>query len=165
MGSGIKKAVETIDRLPPLAIINGKPGYYVKYRIVSEDRGQASHWSPTYAVTADYEFRKPENAGVEFFTSNTDNSKIVTLSWPTVDVFINGNFIRKAIGYDVWLKWGGGDWLYAERVFTPSITVLRPTPAPSPSTLSIEVYVRSLSPSRNNNSQSLLLYSRNDMAV
>lgn len=165
--SDLQKASLTLEQLPPLTIINGKTGYYVKYRIISEDRNKVSHWSPTYAITAPYEFRRPTGIpldGIKYFETNTGGSnKVVTLAWDPVDVYNGANFIRKAIAYDVWHKWDGGDWTYEARVSNPSLTVVVPTP--NPGTLSVEIYARSLDISRDAAHQILLLYKRDNMAV
>lgn len=50
--SGIQKAEIVKSELPDLDVLpDNTAGYYVRYRIVSEDRNLISHWSPVYAVT------------------------------------------------------------------------------------------------------------------
>lgn len=167
---GLQKATLPLEQLPPLTCIDANTlGYYVKYRVVSEDRNRTSHWSPVYLLTPPYEFRRQNGVpldGIKYFETNTGgNNKVVTFSWDTVDVYNKSNFVRKAIAYDIWLKWGNGEWAFTERVSSTSLTVARPTPAPSPATLSIEIYGRSVDISRDANHQQLLLYKRDNIAV
>jgi hypothetical protein len=50
--SGIQKAEVVKAELPDLDVLpDNTAGYFVRYRIVSEDRNSYSHWSPIYAVT------------------------------------------------------------------------------------------------------------------
>lgn len=166
--SGLQKSVLKLESLPPLKVIDANTvGYYVRYRFISEDRNRLSHWSPTYLLTPPYEFRRPTGVpldGIKYFETNTGGSnKVVTLAWDPIDVYNNDNFIRKAIAYDVWHKWDGGDWTYEARVTNPSMTISVPTP--NPGTLSVEIYARSIDILRDANHQQLLLYKRDNMAV
>lgn len=168
--SGLQKATIVLEQLPPLKCIDATTlGYYVKYRVVSEDRNRTSHWSPVYLLTPPYEFRRPNGLtldAIKYFITNTGgNDKVVTFSWDAVNVYNKSNFIRKAIAYDIWIKWGNGEWQYQERIPSTSLTVSRPTPTPSPATLSIEIYGRSVDVSRDANHQQLLLYKRDNIAV
>lgn len=50
--SGIQKAEIVQADLPPqVTLPDNTSGYFVRYRIVSEDRNLSSHWSPIYIVT------------------------------------------------------------------------------------------------------------------
>jgi hypothetical protein len=166
--SGLQQARLKLELLPPLKVIDADTvGYYVRYRFVSEDRNRLSHWSPTYLLTPPYEFRRPTGVpldGIKYFETNTGGSnKVVTLAWDTVDVYNNDNYIRKAIAYDVWIKWDAGQWAYEGRQTAPSLTIAVPTP--NPGTISVEIYARSIDISRDSNHQQLLLYKRDNMAV
>lgn len=49
--SGIQKAEVVQSDLPsPVVLPDANLGYFVRYRIVSEDRNSTSHWSPIYMV-------------------------------------------------------------------------------------------------------------------
>ena len=49
---GMQKAEIAKVDLPDLDILpDNTAGYFVRYRIVSEDRNLISHWSPVYAIT------------------------------------------------------------------------------------------------------------------
>lgn len=165
---GLQKANIPLEELPPLKVINADTiGYYARYRVISEDRNKTSHWSPIYLLTPPYEFRRPTGVpldGIKYFETNTGGSnKVVTLAWDAVNVYNGDNFIRKAIAYDVWHKWDGGDWSYEARVVNPSMTIVVPTP--NPGTLSVEIYARSVDVLRDASHQQLLLYKRDSMAV
>ena len=175
--SGLQKASVNLDFLPPLKVIDQNTvGYYVKYRIVSEDRNRLSHWSPTYVLTPPYEFRRPDLKTQSDFLVNKQSNGIVNIAWDTINVYNNDNFIRKAIGYDVWLRWSrngdNGDWTYEERISTTSLSILVP---PSyhingveqgvvPNQLEVEIYARSQDVLRDTNHQQLLLYKSSSRA-
>ena len=166
--AGLQKTVVPLETLPPLKVIDANTvGYYVRYRVVSEDRNKTSHWSPVYLLTPPYEFRRPTGVSlstIRYFKTNTGGGlDVVTLAWDPIDVYNGDNFIRKAIAYDVWHKWGSGQWTYEARVVNPSMTVVVPTP--NPGTLSVEIYARSVDISRDADHQQLLLYKRDNMAV
>jgi hypothetical protein len=170
--AGLQKSTTLLETLPPLKVIDADTlGYYVRYRVVSEDRNKTSHWSPVYVLTPPYEFRRPSGIplnGIKFFETNTGGSnKVVTLAWDTVDVYNLDNPVdvpvSKALGYDIWIKWGSGSWKFEGRQTAPSLTISVPTP--NPGTLSIEVYARSIDISRDSDHQQLLLYKRDNMAV
>ena len=54
--AGIKRVVVPRSGLPPVNIVNDpknnsqKMVYFFRYRVVSEDKNRASHWSPNYRV-------------------------------------------------------------------------------------------------------------------
>jgi hypothetical protein len=175
--SGLQKASVKLLDLPPLTLINDRLGYYAKYRIISEDRNKVSHWSAVYPVTANFDFRRPIDpitntelpvSSITSFVTNTSSTRVATLSWEPVSAFINNNFITKALGYDVWLKWysntvPGGDWIFEERIIATSLSVVRPNSfnVTNPSTgvttayagtnrLEVEIYARQLEPTRSN---------------
>ena len=166
--AGLQKSTILLETLPPLKVIDSDTvGYYVRYRVVSEDRNKTSPWSPIYLLTPPYEFRRPTGIplnGIKYFETNTGGgNKVVTLAWDTIDVYNNNVFIRKAIAYDIWIKWGSGPWSFDGRVANPSITIA--VPSPNPGTLSMEIYARSIDVSRDADHQQLLLYKRDNMAV
>jgi len=119
MADVIKKAVVLENNLPPVNVQT--EGHSVRYRIVSEDRNRSSHWSPIYTVRPDYELATPGFLVVE------KNESHILLIWNPVSLNKNGNFVKKASEYNVWLRWhksDEGDWLFSERVEGTSLTVL-----------------------------------------
>ena len=169
--SGLQKATITLETLPPIKVIDSnRIGYYTRYRIVSEDRNKTSHWSPVYLLTAPYEFRRPgEKTTADFLVEKRSNG-IVDIAWDPIDVFNGENFIRKAIAYDIWLRWtkngSGGDWIYEERATNTSVTALVPETyfingvdqATVPNQLEVEIYIRSQDILRDADHQQLLVY-------
>lgn len=169
--SGLQKARLDLALLPPLKVIdNDTVGYYVRYRFVSEDRNRLSHWSPNYLLTPPYEFRRPSGKGLGDFLAQKQSSGIVDIAWDTINVYNNNNFVRKAIGYDIWLRWSrngdNGDWKYEERVSNTSLSLLVPPTyfingveqGSPPNQLEVEIYARSQDVLRDANHQQLLLY-------
>lgn len=50
--SGIQKAEVAQNELPaPVLLPDNTTGYFIRYRVVSEDRNSTSHWSPIYIVS------------------------------------------------------------------------------------------------------------------
>lgn len=89
--SGIQKARYPRKDVPALTIFpDDSIGHYVRYRIVSEDRGSASHWSPTYAVPVD-PFTLMGSVSISY------NANSVTAVW--------GDALDRP-RYDVYVMWG-----------------------------------------------------------
>lgn len=133
---GIKKATILNYDLPPIDPIT--EGYNVRYRIISEDKNRTSHWSPTFLIQPNYTF-----------VSNTinfnKNGSIGQQAWDSVAILKNGNEIRKAVQYDVWIKADrsdGGDWIYLERVSGTSVSF------PIPQTYTINGVVQGSEPNK-----------------
>jgi hypothetical protein len=171
--SGLQKATIPLESLPPIKVIDSsRIGYYTRYRIVSEDRNKTSHWSPVYLLTVPYKFRRPGNSPLELdnFLVEKVSSGIVDIAWEPVEVWNGNNFIRKAISYDIWLRWSkngsNGDWLYQERASNTSLVVLVPetysiggvVENDVPNQLEVEIYLRSQDILRDADHQQLLVY-------
>lgn len=142
--AGIKK---TRIKQADLPAINIDPeGYVLRYRILSEDKNRASHWSPIEIIMPGYTF-------VPGSIDHTKTGNITTVAWNSVEIKKNGNFIREATTYDIWVRWDksdNGDWLYRSRIDSSSIALLTPTTytingvdqMTAPNRLSIEVYLK-----------------------
>lgn len=155
---GIKKAIVQQASLPEISV--PAEGYYVRYRIISEDRNRTSHWSPIFLLQPDF----------TFVSGNTDlakQSNHVNLIWDSVKIFKDNNFIRNALEYDIWLRWDrndGGDWVYADRVEGTSTSFIIPNTyfingvdqSNSPNRLTVEIYLKGQPISRD--SSFLLVY-------
>jgi hypothetical protein len=123
--AGIKKAIILNNELP--AINPETNGYEVRYRVVSEDKNRASHWSPSFVVDSGFTY---EPGLINF----NKNGSIAVFSWDVVTINKNSKYIRRAHEYDVWVKWDrndGGDWIYKQRIDGTGISF------PIPSTYSI----------------------------
>lgn len=107
---GIRKASFLQQNLPDINV--DLEGYLVRYRIVSEDRNRTSHWSPIFLLQPEY----------TFISGNTDLGKSanhINVIWDPVRIEKDGNFIRNAAEYDIWIRWDkgdNGDWIYEDRV-------------------------------------------------
>lgn len=153
--SGIKKAIVSILNMPP--IDSQDEGYWVRYRIISDDRNRTSSWSPILLI-------KPEYTFVSGNIAFTKNNSIASTVWDSVTINKVTDdetyFIRKAVEYDIWVRWdrgdGSGDWIYKERIEGTSVSfpipltytingVVQPN---SPNRLSIEVYLKGYPVSR-----------------
>jgi hypothetical protein len=193
--SGLQKTTVPLPSLPPLTLIDGKLGYYTRYRVISDDRNRTSQWSPVYAVTNNFDFRRPIDplTGLEILRSaiyhnvvTSGGSRIITLSWEPVSAYINNNFIVKALGYDIWVKWYSsgqdGDWTYQQRITQTSLSLTRPTsfnytnPTTGVTTvhtgtnrLQVEIYARQTTPTRSTGvgdpREQILLYKSGEITV
>jgi hypothetical protein len=156
--SGIKKIQIGQNVLPP---INSEiEGYSVRYRVVSDDKNRTSQWSPTITLQPDYTY----TIGSISFNKN---GSIAQQAWDPVSILINGNEIRKAHEYDIWIKWDrndGGDWIYKQRIDGTNISFPIPSTytiggiiqGSAPNRLSTEIYLKGNPISRN--SSFLLVY-------
>ena len=89
----VKKAIIQKESLPP--IDSESAGYVVRYRIISEDKNRASHWSPVFVTSA------VPTTSVEGALSIT--SSIITAVW---DDELNRP------SYDVFVKFDSGSFFY-----------------------------------------------------
>lgn len=108
---GIRKAAFLQENLPTINV--DVEGYLVRYRIVSEDRNRASHWSPIFLIKPEYDFISGNTS------LGTQSAEHINIIWDPVIIEKDGNVIRTAYEYDVWIKWDkgdGGDWKYEGRV-------------------------------------------------
>lgn len=147
-------------------VIHTTKGYRTRYRIVSTDRNRYSHWSPVQEIIPPLTFSRPNGIaldGIKSFITNTgENKKVITLAWDPVEVFNDGIYFRKAVAYDIWVKWGTNSWIYEQRVTQTSLTIARP--ASNPSTISVEIYGRTPDISRDAGHQQMLFYKRDNIA-
>lgn len=117
---GIRKAAFLQENLPTINV--DVEGYLVRYRIVSEDKNRTSHWSPIFLIKPEY----------DFISGNTDLNKAnnhINIIWDPVKIEKDGNEIRTAREYDIWIRWDkgdGGDWIYEDRVEGNSSTYIIP---------------------------------------
>jgi len=134
--SGIKKAIILNNELP--AINPETNGYEVRYRVVSEDKNRASHWSPSFVVDSGFTYEP----GLISFNKN---GSIAVFSWDVVTINKNSKY--------VWVKWDrgdGGDWIYKQRIDgtgisfpIPSTYSINGIEQPSqPNKVSLEVYLK-----------------------
>lgn len=152
---------------PTGTVVHTTKGYRARYRIVSTDKNRFSHWSATQEIIPPLTFVRPNGIaldGIKSFITNTGgNNKVITLAWDPVNVFNDGVYFRKAVAYDIWVKWGSEDWIYEQRITQTSLTI--PRPSSNPSTLSVEIYGRTPDISRDAGHQQMLFYKRDNIAL
>lgn len=124
----IKKIVIPKDSLPP---INAEiDGYAVRYRLISEDRNQYSHWSPVQIVKPNFYYSKN-------LFSIVKHSTYISLIWDPVKTKLSSNseysnnadLVSVERQYDIWIRWSKadlGDWFYLGRVEGNSTNVIIP---------------------------------------
>lgn len=90
--AGIKKLTIPKNQLPP---VNDDNEYYLRYRIISDDKNRSSHWSPIFSAAA---------------------SEIQSVSG---ELIVNGDSSTAIWGdennrpkYDVFVKFDGGSYAY-----------------------------------------------------
>jgi hypothetical protein len=134
--ASIKKIKISQENLPP---INSEiEGYYVRYRIVSDDKNRTSQWSPIIEIIPEYTY----SLGEIVFNKN---GSIAQQAWDAVTILKDGNAIRQAREYDIWVRWDrndGGDWIYKERIEGTNVSF------PIPSTYTIGGVVQGSQPNR-----------------
>ena len=134
--AGIKKIR---IRQSDISTINvNEEGYVLKYRVVSEDKNRTSQWSPILIIQPGYTY-------VGGDISFNKSGQVATLAWDSVSIQLDGNEVRKANEFDIWLKWDrndGGDWLYKQRINGGNISF------PIPSTYTIGGVVQGSAPNK-----------------
>lgn len=134
--NGIKQIRIKQTDLPPLLV--DTESYVIKYRIVSDDKNQLSHWSPVINLIPGYTF----SSGSLAFNKAGGIASIV---WDAVSIYKESVLVRQATEYDIWLQWDrndGGDWIYKERTQTTSLSI------PIPSTYTISGIIQPSTPNR-----------------
>ena len=156
--AGIKKIRVRQKDLPTINV--NEEGYVLKYRIVSEDKNRTSQWSPISIVQPGYSY-------VGGDISFNKSGQVAMLAWDSISIQLDGNEIRKAHEFDVWLKWDrndGGDWIYKQRIDGGNISFPIPSTytidgvvqGSAPNKLSAEIYLKGTPITRN--SSFLLVY-------
>lgn len=99
MAEKIQKIYIPRAALPPMNA--DTESYFYRYRVISEDRNQTSHWTPVQSVkvspitqltTQQYSIRKSDSA----------NSNDVVLVWTTPESLVG-------VSLDVYARWAGND--------------------------------------------------------
>lgn len=98
----IKKVVIKKADLP--AYSGNNQAYIVRYRVVSEDRNRASHWSPQYRLVI------PSQAQSEYAISVNAQANMINLVWQSDSSSSNK--------FDIYVKWDNDPYLYVGSVAT-----------------------------------------------
>lgn len=106
-----KKIIIKPEDLPPIDA--NEKGYVLRYRIVSEDKSQLSHWSPQYFVP----FLGPDDVPGDMpFVDAEKVNRFVSITW-----YIPERYNADTV--DIYLQWGQGGtptipWTYLTRSYT-----------------------------------------------
>jgi hypothetical protein len=141
---GIKKIRIRQENLPSIDV--NEQGYVLRYRIVSDDKNRVSQWSPINIIVPDYTY-------VSGDISFNKSGQVATFAWDSVSIQKNGNEIRKAHEFDIWVRWDrndSGDWLYKQRIDGTSISFPIPdtytiggvVQGSAPNKASLEIYLK-----------------------
>lgn len=127
----IKNARFDSALLPPVNSDTG--GYFVRFRVVSQDKNRKSAWSPVYSVVPDYTLVPGE---IGHFASGN----ILSLSWDPAQLSIGESLIRNINGYDIWVNWNNLGWTYKASTSETSYNVVIPS---GTSSYAVKIYRRS----------------------
>jgi hypothetical protein len=127
----------------------------VRYRIISDDKNNASYWSPIFLVDPDITFVQGtlDMSGTIYLQKNNNYVSVV---WDSVAIYknpaTNDSLIAELPSYDIWVRWAGNggvnpsDWIYKERISSTSVDIIVPASydypggSGTPRQLTVEVY-------------------------
>jgi hypothetical protein len=146
----IKKAIISNADLPPIIVEKG--GYFLRYRIISEDRNRTSHWSNSILIDPEYTFISGD-------ISIKKQTTTVLIVWDSVEIKKGSLSISKPAEYDLWARWGksgAGDWMYIDRIAGTTTSLNHPSTyyiggvdqEDSPNELTVEIYLKGIPISR-----------------
>lgn len=123
--AGVKKATVLKEDLP--AFSANTLGYFVRYRIVSNDKNRYSHWSPYYFVIKE-EIQKVA-CSVTFTPGATSSTNVVSMVWkhPKLTADSSENEISVFKTYDIYLKTNLNDWSYIGSSSSTQFSTLLPS--------------------------------------
>ena len=138
MANEVNKVILTPDRLSTIFIPNDATAvhgnYYIRYRVVSEDKNRNSAWSPVYAVEAptvqELLDNNEQTIDTPIFSTQTLSGELI------IDVIWNKPTALDAITeYFLYVQWGidnagvieYSDWQYVKSVQDGSIQIVRPS--------------------------------------
>lgn len=140
------------ENLPPVNA--AEKAYFVRYRIISEDRNRFSHWSPIYKVPFNFTFSVLSASVV--YANN-----LVTATW-TRTVDSSHTPAHSPSNFDVWVKWSNSDWLYKGRVSGTFMIFEKNTGA---TTFSIRVYIPTEPVGNSTDYADFLVFEKNNVSV
>lgn len=113
----VKKVIIKKEDLP--AFSGELQSYLVRYRVVSEDRNRASHWSPRYKINVVPEINRettPPEDWIPHSVVVSENKQIINVVW-TPPTNLKSNF-------DLYVKWGNDAFKYVASIQTFSYSIL-----------------------------------------
>lgn len=138
MANEVNKAILSPGRLQTVFIPNDATAthgnYYIRYRVISEDRNRNSAWSPVYAVEAPTVSELLTNneqtiATPIFSTQTLSGQRIIDIIWnkPTALDEISEYFLYVQWGIDNAGVIEYSDWEYFKSVQDGSIQIVQPS--------------------------------------
>jgi hypothetical protein len=141
--SNIKKVTILKKDLPAYSAQNNSLSYLIRYRIISEDKNRASHWSPFYNLGQTSTLTEVGFDPANPYTTSIPNNIIInksnhtiSISWTLPSLLItNPTDAQKLIqiqqasiqDFDVYLRWKTGttysNWQWQGTVNTPSFSM------------------------------------------
>jgi hypothetical protein len=129
------------------------PNYYIRFRIITDDKNKFSYWSPIFGIDPDVDFVPsyydssiipPAQSYQEGQMFIEKHQKYGAAIWNEESIEKYGVKIATVPYYDVWVRWGAsqsvGSWEYKERISSTSLNILRPANLTSTGYLSVEIY-------------------------
>jgi len=120
----IKKAIVLKEDLPSLSL--SRLGYFVRYRVVSNDKNRSSHWSPYYFLPNGVIPKVPCSVGVA-----GGQLKVITMVWQHPKASSDPGETETSIfkEYDVYIKTNltNDKWVHLETVPATSLRILVPS--------------------------------------
>ena len=101
---GIKNVIVLKQDLPA---VNSDNQYTVRYRIVTDDRNRYSQWSPMFLVAGNSVTQVDADASV--------SGRIISIVWSDPE---------PRAGYDVFVKFDGGDYAYHGKSLTTNYSLI-----------------------------------------
>jgi len=119
--SGIKKATVLKEDLPSSNAL----GYFVRYRVISNDKNRSSHWSPYYLLLKGAVQTVPCSV-----TVTGTSPKVINMVWQHPTVAADSNEISIFKEYDIFIKTNlsvNNEWIHIDTVPSTSFRTLVPS--------------------------------------
>jgi hypothetical protein len=127
--ANIKKVIIPYNQLPASYSENNAISYNVRYRIISEDRNRASHWSRVYIINA------ATNDGgdplINPYTYNYVKETVTTATGTTTGIRLGWQLTPGASvpvippSYDIFVSRDSGAYTFLDNTVAQTYTVLR----------------------------------------
>jgi hypothetical protein len=124
---GIKNAKVLKEDVPGVSSTNPNAlGYFVRYRIVSNDKNRSSHWSP-YHFLLTGELQTVECS----VTTSGTSPKVINMVWQHPKISQDSNEISVFKEYDIYIKTNLRDWYFLASSSSTQFSSLVPSGASS----------------------------------
>jgi hypothetical protein len=116
----IKNATVLKEDVP--AFSSNALGYFVRYRIISNDKNRSSHWSPYHFLLKG----SLQTVPCSVTTSGT-SPKVINMVWKHPKVSADSNEISVFKEYDIYIKTNLQDWSFLASSSSTQFSTLAPT--------------------------------------